>query len=207
MRTRGLIAAGFVLATVSCETYEFPLRLRGVGTDDCPECEELVLSESRIPQGDTALSARFAFADDQGSVSGLRVYVTTPSGDIVQEPYFVEVPTTCEEGQTPPCTELEERFRDGFTCGFASGASETVSPTVCELTAELFNGGLDNSIAARLRGYGEGVLIATFGVSLDEFGEWTVEVEAQRSDGDPSNRLSNTFEVGADVDEDSEEED
>lgn len=196
---REFIVAGAVLATTSCETYEFPLRLRGVGTEDCPECEELVLSETRLPQGDAAISARFAFADDEGSVSGVLVYVTTPSGDIVQEPYFVEVSAPCGDGQTPPCTTLERRFRDGFTCGFASGESETVGPAVCELTAERFNRGLDNSIAARLRGYSEGVLIATFGVSLDEFGEWSVEVEAQRSDGDPSNRVSNTFEVAEDV--------
>lgn len=183
---RELIVAGALLATASCETYEFPLRLRGVGTDDCPECEELVLNETRLPQGDAAISARFAFADDEGAVTGVRVFVTSPSGDVVQE--------SCDDD-----------FCDGFTCTFASGESETVGPAICELTAERFNGGLENTIAARLRGYNEGVLIATFGVSLDEFGEWSVEVEAQRSDGDPSNRVANTFEVAEDVGDDTEE--
>jgi hypothetical protein len=205
MRFRELIVAGAVLSTASCETYEFPLRLRGIGTEDCPDCEELVLDETRLPQGDTAISARFAFADDEGSVSGLRVYVTTPSGEVVQEPYDVEERRTCEPDETPPCTDTVVRFRDGFTCGFANDESDTVRPTACELTAERFHGGLENTIAARLRGYNEGVLIATFGVSLDEFGEWSVEVEATRSDGDLSNRLSNTFEVAADVNEDAEE--
>lgn len=206
MRIRELIVAGAVLATTSCETYEFPPRLRGVGTDDCPECEALVLSETRLPRGDTAISGRFAFEDDQGALAGLTVYVTTPSGEVLQRRCGERsVTRDCEEEEEEPCEEIEPVFCDGFVCSFASDESDTVGPGVCELTAERFNRGLDRSIAARLRGYEQGVLVATFGVSLDALGEWSVEVEAERDGGEPSNRISATFEVAADVDDNPEE--
>lgn len=198
MGVRRFIVAGAVLATASCETYEFPPRLNGVGTEDCPDCEELVLSESRLPVSDAAVSARFQFEDELGSLSGVKVYVTTPSGMVVQEEYCAG------EDEAPPCDADESLFRDGFTCRFVTDDSESVSPTICELSSDRSNGVLSQSVARRLRGYESGTLTATFGVSIDELGEWTVEVEAERGDDVRSNRLSNTFEVAADVGDDTD---
>ena len=141
---RELIIAGCVLTSAGCETYEYPPRLRGVGTEDCPECEELVLSETRVPRGEPAISARFAFEDDEGAIDAVWVYVTSPSGEVLQESYVVEREGDCEGEEKPPCFEEVTLFRDGFTCTFASDESESVGPSICELTAERFNRSIDD---------------------------------------------------------------
>jgi hypothetical protein len=220
MGVRRFIVAGAVLATASCETYEFPPRLSGVGTEDCPDCEELVLSESRLPPGSVSLRTRFAFHDDRGAVDAIRVFVTSPSGAVLEESYFVEVEREVEvpvdtdgaetdgdtEGETMTIvvTVEEERRRPGFTCSFVEAASVTIGSRLCEITTERFNGVVEGTVAQRLSGYSQGIVTAAFGLQADELGDWTVEFEAQRSTGTPSNRLSNTFEVAADVGDDTD---
>ncbi len=200
MRRTGILIGLAAVGLASCETYELPPRLLGVGTEACPECEELVLSESRLAVGEAAVTAEFAFEDDQGSLTAVRIFVTTPSGVVLEEPYEVpvEVPAdTDTDGE--PTVVLETRYRDGFTCVFSGDLEEQVPSLACVVSGTRFNNILATSVAARLEGYQQGELAATFGVPLSEVGEWTVEVEAERSGGTLSNRLSATFDVAEDI--------
>jgi len=214
MRCAVAIAGLALVGLVGCETYEFPPRLIGVGTDDCPECEELVLSETRLPAGAGAvdIDAQFAFKDDRGAISKLQAFVTTPSGVVLEEFYFVEV-TRWEEVEVPPDTDgetestterveittLEKRFRPGFTCTYASATAEDVGSNTCEVSSTRANAGSSIEVGPRLAGYESGGLSVTFGLEVTELGRYTVEFVATRSDGTQSNRLSNTFDVVEDV--------
>lgn len=185
MRRTSFLASLAGLAVVGlsgCETYEFPPRLRGVGTDNCPACEVFLVEESRLPLGGVAtLSARFAFEDEWGSLSGVRVFVTTPSGDVLEEVY---------DG---------DEMRPGFTCEFRAESVATPVAT-CDLVSERESS--IGSVAVLLDGIEQANLAVKFGVDLSEVGEWTVEVEAERSGGARSNRLSTTFDVVEDLDND-----
>ncbi len=185
MRRLGVIA-GLALSSVGgCEGYEFPPRVLGVATEDCPDCEVLALSETRLPLGSATVTGRFAFDDDQGSISNLRIFVTAPSGAVVEEPYF--------DADDRPQT------RPGFTCTFAIESADDVGTATCVVTAERFRATNSTDVAVRLEGYEQGLVTATFGVNFSEFGEWTVEVEAERSDGVRSNRLATTIDIVDDV--------
>ncbi len=210
MRRTSFLASLAGLAVVGlsgCETYEFPPRLRGVGTDNCPACEVFLVEESRLPLGGVAtLSARFAFEDEWGSLSGVRVFVTTPSGDVLEEVYVVlvekEVTIPGDTGgpsMTVTVIEEEERTRPGFTCAFRAESLATPVAT-CDLVSERESS--IGSVAVLLDGIEQGQLSVKFGVDLSEVGEWTVEVEAERSGGARSNRLSTTFDVVEDLDND-----
>lgn len=209
-----------LLGLGGCETYEFPPRLRGVGTDNCPACEVFVFEESRLPLGGvTTMSSKFAFEDERGALTAVRVFVTRPSGSVVEEAYtvFVErtiqVPVATEgadtdggdtDGATMPATVVveETRMRPGFTCEFRADSLATPAAT-CDLLSERESS--IGSVAELLDGIEQGTLSVNFGVELTEVGEWTVEVEAEAAGGARSNRLLRTFDVVEDVggDEDS----
>jgi len=205
-QARRLICGLALVGLVGCETYEFPPRLLGVGTENCPACEVFVLDESRLPLGGVAtLSSRFAFDDEWGALSGVHVFVTTPSGSVVEETYTVSVQKELEvagdtdgEPMTVIQTIEEDRMRPGFTCAFRA-ESPTTPVATCDLVSERdFSIG---SVAAVLDGVEQGKLTVNFGVDLSEVGEWTVEVEAERA-GVRSNRLSTTFDVVEDLGDD-----
>lgn len=182
--TRRLLVGVALAGLAGCETYESPPRLLGVATDDCPDCEVLELSETRLPLGEATLAARFAYEDEWGAIEQVRVFVTRPSGEVVQE----EVDATLEPTTSP-----------GLTCGFVVDLDELVTRNTCVITALRFreSGG---TLLERLRGFSGGELTARFGLELTQTGTWTVEVEATRDTGAVSNRLSETFEVADSVD-------
>ena len=161
-----------------------PPRLLGVGTEDCPSCKELVLSESRLPAGASAtVTARFAFDDPQASISSVRAFATAPGGrDGLQ-------------------TELSGGgFAAGVECEFVTDEPEQLSVGACVVTAERYNNGSnDVTVAQRLRGFERGRLTATYNVDYTEVGEWTIEVRAESSSGLRSNRLTATLDVASDV--------
>ena len=183
MRDAVLIAGLALVGVPGCETYEFPPRLVGVGTEDCPQCEALVLSETRLPAGSVDINARFAFEDDLGTLSKVQVFVTTPSGVVLGEPDPSD----------------DEASRPGFTCTYATELAVDVGSRTCEVSSTRANAISSTDVGERIAGYQAGVLSATFGLETTEFGEWTVEFVATRSDGTPSNRISNTFDVVDDV--------
>lgn len=168
-----------LLGLGGCETYDFPPRLRGVGTDNCPACEVFVFEESRLPLGGvTTMSSKFAFEDQRGALTELRVFVTRPSGSVVEETY---------DG---------DKTRPGFTCEFRADSLATPAAT-CDLLFDRESS--IGSVADLLDGIEQGTLSVNFGVELTEVGEWTVEVEAEGFDGTLSNRLSRTFDVVEDI--------
>ncbi|MGH1342053.1 MAG: hypothetical protein ACRBN8_10905 [Nannocystales bacterium] len=222
------------LGLSSCETYEFPPRLHGVGTENCPACEVFVLEESRFPLGGVAsLSSRFAFEDSLGALREIRVFVTTPSGRVVEELVDEEdmvstdadgdaaggangeadadgEPDTDGESDTEGNPEPEPEpgdtatMRPGFTCEFEGGGTMTAAAT-CFLSSPRDTSG--ESVSEVLHGVERGTLSVDFGVELTEVGEWTVEVEAERTGGTRSNRLSTTFVVVEDIGDDDDGED
>ena len=209
--------AGLTVLLAGCETYDFPPRLRGVGTEDCPACEELVLSETRLPPGSVDIEARFAFEDDRGALTKIQAFVTTPSGEVLEESYTVELKRIVEvevppdtDGETESTIEeveetyFETRYRPGFTCTYVSEISMLVGSLTCEVSSSLANAINSTDVGRRLAGYQQGNLSVGFGIDATELGEWTVEFVATRSDGTTSNRLSNTFDVVEDVGGDTE---
>ena len=181
------IAGLALVGSAGCETYELPPRLHGVATDECPECEVLELSETRLPPGDVTLTARFAFEDEWGAVERLQVFVTSPGGEVLKEP------TGEKDANGEPV------FAPGFTCAFVVDFDDLLAANTCTLTALHFRES-GTTLLTRLRGVQGGELTARFGLNLDEIGTWTVEVEAVRETGAISNRISETFEVAEPLD-------
>lgn len=177
---RGAIAiAGLALVSaVGCETYEFPPRLIGVGTADCPKCEELVLSETRVPPAvGLVIEANFAFKDDRGALSVMQAFVTDPSGVVLEGTILDD--------------ENKEQKVPGFTCHYQSEIDEDLGANECSFSTP--------RAESSLIGVQESLVTAAFEVDATTVGEWTVEFVATRSDGMQSNRLSNTFDVVEDV--------
>lgn len=168
-----LIGGLGLVGLVGCETYELPPRLLGVATEDCSDCEELELSETRLPPGVVTLTADFSFEDERGALDELRAFVSTPSGRVLKE--------------------------GGVPCSFVVDLAEQVGVESCAVTSLRF-GDSGDTLFARLRGIESGVLTARLGLDLDEAGTWTVGFEATRDTGANSNRLSGTFEVAGSVD-------